>query len=84
MPEIQDRLRQIPQVSAILEDDRIAPLLRGRRGAWLTRVIQETLEELRASLRQATGSVAGREELLEGMVAEVLQRHRQLTRPSWT
>ena len=29
MTDLQSRLREIPQVSALLEDDRVAPLLRG-------------------------------------------------------
>ena len=84
MPETQDRLRQIPQVSAILEDARIAPLMGGRRGPWMTRLVQEALAELRASLLKAKGSMASREELHERLVADVLQRRERLTRPAWT
>lgn len=84
MPDIQDRLRQIPQVSAILEDDRVAPLLRGRRGPWMTRLIQESLAGLRTSLREAKGSVASREKLHEGLVGDILAQHTRLMRPAWT
>ncbi|PID81785.1 L-seryl-tRNA(Sec) selenium transferase [bacterium DOLZORAL124_64_63] len=84
MPEIQDRLRQIPQVSAILTDERIAPLLRGRRGPWMTRLIQDVLDELRLSFFSARGSVRSREDLHEVLVADVLARHGRLVRPAWT
>ncbi len=84
MTDIQDRMRQIPQVSTILEDSRIVPLMSGRQGAWMTRLIQEALSELRLTLRAATGSVASREDLLEGAVAAILERREALLGPSWT
>jgi L-seryl-tRNA(Ser) seleniumtransferase len=84
MTEIQERMRRIPQVSAILDDPRIAPLLSGRRGPWMTGLIQETLAEMRVTLRTATGSLASREDLLEGAVTTILERRLRLLGPSWT
>ena len=84
MTETQDRMRQIPQVSAILEDERISPLMAGRQAPWLTRLIQAAVEELRFTLRKATGSVIKRDELHEGIVAGVLAQRQKLMEPSWT
>ena len=84
MTDIQDRMRRIPQVSAILEDPRIAPLMKGRQGAWMTKLIQEYLDGLRVTLRAATGSPSSREELHEGAVDVILERRQALMGPSWT
>jgi len=84
MTDLQDRMRRIPQVSTILEDFRIAPLMTGRQASWMTRLIQETLADMRVTLRAATGSLASREDLLEGAVATILERRRDLLGPSWT
>jgi len=84
MTETQERMRQIPQVSAILEDTRIAPLMAGRQGPWLTRLIQSAVEELRLTLRKSTGFVVERDKLHEGIVGQVLARRQELMEPSWT
>lgn len=84
MTDIQDRMRRIPQVSTILEDSRIAPLMAGHQVSWMTRLIQETLAELRVTLRAATGSLVSREDLLEGAVSAILERREGLLGPSWT
>ncbi len=84
MSEIQDRLRRIPQVSAILEDPRIAPLMTGRQGPWMIRLVQDNLAALRITLRAATGSISSRENLLEGAVEATLERRKNLLGPSWT
>ncbi len=84
MTDIQDRMRRIPQVSTILDDSRIAPLMVGRQGAWMTRLIQETLAELRVTLRAAKSSASSREDLLEGAVSAILERREGLLGPSWT
>ncbi len=84
MTDLQDRMRRIPQVSTVLEDSRIAPLMEGRQGSWMTRLIQDCLAELRVTLRTATGSVPDREDLLEGVVASILERRNDLLGPSWT
>ncbi len=84
MTDMQDRMRQIPQVSAIIEHDRIAPMMVGRQVPWMTRLVQKVIEELRLSLRETKGSVVQREELLEDVVARVLARRQDLLGPSWT
>lgn len=84
MTEMQDRLRRIPQVSTLLEDPRIAPLMDGRRGAWMTRLVQDAVADLRLKLRTAKGSVSGREELHEQLVASILELREALIAPSWT
>ncbi|MCP4290371.1 MAG: L-seryl-tRNA(Sec) selenium transferase [bacterium] len=83
MAETQERMRQIPQVSNILEDERIAPLMSGRRLPWMTRLVQDAISDLRLSLRKATGSVVKREELHEVVVGLVVAGHNRLTSPSW-
>jgi len=84
MSDLQSRLRELPQVSSLFEDERLSPLLAGRRRGWMTRVIQAVVDDLRQELRQATGSVQGRGELLEVAVGRILNRQRVLTRSSWT
>ncbi len=84
MSDLQSRLRELPQVSVLFEDDRLAPLMTGRRRGWMTRVIQDVVDELRRELRQASGPVRNRAELLEVAVDRILVRNRQLTGKSWT
>lgn len=84
MSDLQSRLRELPQVSALFEEERLVPLLIGRRRLWLTRVIQEEVEALRRELREATGPVRNRTELLDITVGRILARHRRLTGKSWT
>jgi L-seryl-tRNA(Ser) seleniumtransferase len=82
MTDLQSRLREIPQVSALLEDDRVAPLLRGRRKSWLTKVVQREVEKLREEIRG--GGAGDRAALHERAVTRVLARERRLTGKSWT
>ncbi len=84
MSDLQSRLRELPQVSALFEDERLAPLLTGRRRAWMTRIIQGVVDDFRQELKQASGQVKKRPELLEAAVERVLGRYRALTRKSWT
>ncbi len=84
MSDLQSRLREIPQVSAVLEDTRLVGFLEGRRRAWAGRVVQEECERLRARLREDRGPVAGRAALHEELVAAVAARCRRLLRPAWT
>ena len=51
---------------------RLAPLLAGRRRAWMTRVIQAVVDDLRQELREATGPVRDRADLLEIAVDRIL------------
>jgi L-seryl-tRNA(Ser) seleniumtransferase len=84
MSDLQSRLRELPQVSVLFEDDRLAPLMTGRRRGWMTRVIQGVVDDLRRELRQAAGPVLDRTELLEVAVDRTLARNRALTGKSWT
>lgn len=84
MSDLQSRLREIPQVSAVLEDARLADLLAGRRRAWAGRIVQDEVEQLRTRLREASGPVADRAALHEAVVAAVRQRCATLLAPAWT
>jgi len=84
MSDLQSRLRELPQVSVLFEDDRLAPLMTGRRRGWMTRVIQGVVDDLRRELRQAAGPVLKRTELLEVAVDRTVARNRALTGKSWT
>jgi len=84
MSDLQSRLRELPQVSALFEEARLGPLLAGRRRQWMTRVIQGVVDDLRGELRQDTGPVRARAALLEIAVDRVLAKHRALTGKSWT
>ncbi len=84
MSELQDRLRALPQVGALLEDERLAPLVAGRRSLWMTPVIQEVIAVFRRELQHDKGLPASREELHEAVVARVMSRREQLLGPSWT
>jgi L-seryl-tRNA(Ser) seleniumtransferase len=84
MSDLQSRLRELPQVSALFEDERLAPLLAGRRRSWLTRVIQGVVDDVREELRQATGPVRPRADLFDDSVGRILTKYESLTRKSWT
>jgi hypothetical protein len=84
MTDTQSRLRAIPQISAVLADERVEPLLVGRRREWVTRLIQRRIDALRDELRAGRGEAPSREELLEGVVADVVAAFRRLTGPAWT
>jgi len=84
MSDLQSRLRELPQVSALFEDERLAPLLAGRRRGWMTRIIQGVVDDLRQELRQASGPVRNRADLLKVAVDRILARQRALTGKSWT
>ncbi len=84
MSDLQSRLRELPQVSVLFEDGRLAPLLVGRRRGWMTRVIQGVVDDLRLELRECEGPVLVRTELLDLAVDRILARHRILTGKAWT
>ncbi|MEN8007769.1 MAG: L-seryl-tRNA(Sec) selenium transferase [Candidatus Krumholzibacteriota bacterium] len=84
MSDLQSRLRELPQVSALFEDERLAPLLAGRRRGWMTRIIQDVVDGFRLELKQASGPVRKRPELFEAAVERILARHGSLTKKSWT
>jgi len=84
MSDLQSRLKELPQVSVLFEDERLAPLMTGRRRGWMTRLIQDVVDVLRLELRQASGPVQYRADLLEIAVGRILDRQRSLTKKSWT
>lgn len=84
MSDVSSRLREIPQVSALLEDPRLVTLLEGRRRGWLMRVIQSALADLRHDLQRATGPARDRDALTAEVVARVERTYDELTGPSWT
>jgi len=84
MSDASSRLRELPPISALLEDARLAPLLSGRRKGWLTRVIQDVIADLRAEVKTAKGPVANREQLLNIAVERVVSKKDTLTKKSWT
>ena len=84
MSDAASRLRELPQISALLEEARLAPLLTGRRREWLTRVIQGVIAGLREELKAAKGPVADRNQLMNLAVERVLTKKDMLTSRSWT
>ena len=84
MTDTQSRLRAIPQISAVLADERIRPLLAGRRREWVTRLVQRRIEALRARLLQGEGPVEDRERLLKEVVQDIVDKYDELLEPAWT
>ncbi len=84
MSDASSRLRELPQISVLLADARLAPLLEGRRKEWLTRVIQGVVAELRAELKKAKGPVLNREQLLNLAVERIVNKKNTLEKKSWT
>jgi L-seryl-tRNA(Ser) seleniumtransferase len=84
MSDLQSRLREIPQVSALLEDARLAEFLVGRRRNWAGRIVQEELDRLRGGLRDGAVPAGARADLHEAAVAAVRRRCERLLRPAWT
>jgi L-seryl-tRNA(Ser) seleniumtransferase len=73
-------LRELPPVGALLDHPQIAPLAAGRRRAWVTRVVQQTVESLRRELADGSPALpADREQLaalardrVEARIAQLL------------
>jgi L-seryl-tRNA(Ser) seleniumtransferase len=84
MSDIQSRLKELPQMSVLLEDARVVPRLAGRRRLWMTAVIQQVVADLRDELRQASGPVQARSVLVDQAVERILAAEARLTRKSWT
>ncbi|MCB1184774.1 L-seryl-tRNA(Sec) selenium transferase [bacterium] len=84
MTDLSSRLRELPQISVLLADERLAPLLAGRRRSWATRVVQDAVAALRDELRTARGPVASREQLLNLCVERVEAKAATLMGRSWT
>ncbi len=85
MTDTQALLRAIPQVSAVLDDARVRALAQGRRRPWVTRLVQQRVEALRARLKDGGGGgAADREQLLNGIVEDIVAKAHELMGPSWT
>lgn len=84
MNNAQSRMREIPQVSVLLEDSRLTGLLAGRRRRWVLGVIQGELAGLRKNLETAEGAVRDRARLVDDVVAAVVRRYDEVRSPSWT
>ncbi len=81
------RLRLLPSISAVLEDERVAPHATGQRRSWLTRVAQQAVASVRARLDALAEELppaedAARSALHEAVVARVLQERERLLGPS--
>jgi L-seryl-tRNA(Ser) seleniumtransferase len=76
-------LRELPPVGALLDHPQIADLARGRRRAWVTRVVQRQIDQLRADLvRGGEGLPATRAELEAEARRRVAEAVARLTGPS--
>lgn len=84
MSQSTDRLSLIPQISAILEDERIAPLLAGRRRSWMMRLVQEQVDRLRREMLAGGGPDGDRQRLLNEIVERVVSKQNALIGKSWT
>ncbi|MFT5316531.1 MAG: L-seryl-tRNA(Ser) seleniumtransferase, partial [Candidatus Krumholzibacteriia bacterium] len=84
MSDPSSRLRELPQISAILADPRVASLMTGRRAEWMTRVVQANVETIREQLKTATGAVQARPELTERLIDLIVTEAETLTSPGWT
>jgi len=83
MSDPSSRLRELPQISVVLADPRVASLMGGRRGQWLTRIVQDSVQSLREHLKEATGVVRQREDLTEQLIAKIVAEAEALLKPSW-
>ncbi len=84
MQDIQQRLRQLPQISVLLGDPSIRDLLRGRRQGWVTRLVQEVVGDLRLELQEAEGPVRSRDELTAEALARIHYIYEEMLTPAWT
>ncbi|MFO7608717.1 MAG: L-seryl-tRNA(Sec) selenium transferase [Candidatus Krumholzibacteriia bacterium] len=84
MTDTQTRLRALPQISAVLDDARVRPLLAGRRREWVTRLLQQRIAAVREDLRADDGPLRDREQLLREVVEAVVLKYDELTAPAWT
>lgn len=83
MTDLQNRLRELPQISVLLDDLRVAPLMQGRKRDWMTRLVQEVVADLRRRLQADRGPVLTRDELADQAVAAIVRGHDALLRPAW-
>lgn len=77
------QLRELPSVGVLLDDPAVAALGRGRRRAWVTRVVQGIVDGLRRELVDgAVGLPTGRDGLVDEARRRVQQEVRRLTSPA--
>ncbi len=84
MSQVSDRLSRIPQISVLLEDERILPWLAAGQRGWMTRLVQSEVDALREELRTARGRVRERGELIDLLCGRIAARRKMLLAPSWT
>lgn len=76
-------LRELPAVGLLLDHPQIASLAAGRRRAWVTRVVQQVVDGLRAELTGGgQGLPADREQLAALARARVAERVARLLEPA--
>ncbi len=84
MKDIQQRLRELPQISVLLDDPVLRNMARGRRQVWVTRLVQDVVASLRHEIQQATGPVQTRSELTTAALSRIQARVKVLLAPAWT
>ncbi len=84
MNDIQQRLRELPQISVLLGNDVVRGMARGRRQAWVTRLVQNVVDDLRRELLVSSGPVRTRDELTVDVLERIHVRWRQMLAPAWT
>ncbi len=84
MKDLQQRLRELPQISVLLDEAEVRSLARGRRQDWVTRVVQGVVAELRDRLQTEEGPVRPRSELQAQALGMIRERCRRLLAPAWT
>jgi L-seryl-tRNA(Ser) seleniumtransferase len=80
-------LRELPPVGALLDHPAVAPLAAGRRRAWVTRVVQRVVDDLRRELsrradREDDGPLASRDDLLAEAARRIAGECARLRRPA--
>ncbi len=83
MNDLQQRLRQLPQISALLDDPAVRELAAGRRREWVTRLVQETIDRMRDRLLEGKGPVRSRAELTADALETIRGEARRLLGPAW-
>lgn len=75
-------LRELPPVGALLDHPAVTPLAAGSRRAWVTRVVQRVVDELRRELARNDSVLATRDDLLAEAVRRVAAECARLRGPA--
>ncbi len=76
-------LRYLPPVGALLEDPAVAPLLAGPARTWVTRLVQEVVDDRRRELlADRGGGAVSRERLHAELVERIVAEHAALLAPA--